>query len=846
MRRKILLYLLGINSLLFITTKKVNAQNYLGVINSNYAGIMGADLQPASIVDSRFIVDVNLFSFSFEAFQNAKYFDPSALPKRNWPYSLRKDTKWMDDKNLYEKYFHNYQDYNSPLAKPAGAYVNFQLDILNFMFHINRKIALGFSSKLRVINNIDNVHPKVLKLAEEELDYEQLWHTDINGSLLSQNALAWMEYGINYAQVVMDKDEHFLKIGGRLKFNQGIFSSYINAGDLSFNLHDKKLAADIKGRASFGYSDNFTKFVGGDDDDGFSLNNFFKMTSKIGVGGDLGVVYEWRPKWKDYKYDMDGKINLWRRDRNAYELRVGVSLLDLGGMRFTKADKSRDFTVDAKNVDLKIFDGTNDLKKFGEVIDSLIANDPQWKASEDTAQTYYMHTPTTLSFQVDYHIWNDFYVNATAFINVNNKKNPHNVRNATRFSITPSYDFRWFGIGIPISYGPYSKFMFGLGLRLGPLTIGVPDFRTLIPFGKVNGAGIYAGLRVPIPYGHPSDRDGDNVSDKKDVCPDVPGVWDFLGCPDTDGDGIPDSEDDCPMTPGLKEFNGCPDTDGDGIPDKNDDCPDVAGLPQFNGCPDTDGDGIPDKDDKCPEEAGLAEFNGCPDTDGDGIPDYEDACPDVPGPKEYDGCPDTDGDGILDFLDECPHEPGPKENNGCPWKDTDGDGVLDKDDKCPNIPGPKENDGCPYTDTDGDGVPDKDDKCPETPGPKENDGCPIIEKEVEEVLQTAFDNLEFETGKAIIRPSSFPSLLDLAEVLKKKEEWNLQISGHTDNVGNSQSNMVLSKKRAEAVRDFLSAQGIDMKRFNVLYFGDTQPIDSNDTPEGRQRNRRVEMTIIFK
>lgn len=834
----LLLFLLGTTSL--------KAQNYLGVVHSNYAGIMGADLQPASIVDSRFITDINLFSMSFEGFENAKYFDGNFLPKRSWPYSLNKDTKWQDDPDLYEKAFHNYQDWNSPKAKPAGGYINFQLDLLNFMFHINRKIAVGFSTKIRMINNIDNVHPKILKLAEEELDFEDLWHVSLDGSLLSQDALAWAEYGINYAQVVYDDNEHFIKAGGRLKFNQGLMATYAHASDLTINLKDDEIAADLKGKVNFGYSDNVDRFFGDNGDDDLSFNSIYKLTSKLGVGVDLGVVYEWRPNWQEFKYDMDGKTNLWRRDRNSYKLRVGASLLDLGGMRFTKADKSRNFSVDTKNFDLTLFEDVEGLKDFAEVVDSLIKYDPDWKADEDTLQTFYMHTPTALSFQVDYHIWNDFYVNATALINVNSKKNPHNVRTASRFSITPSYDFRWFGIGVPVSYSTYSKFSVGLGLRLGPLTVGVPDLKTIFPGGKINGGGIYAGLRIPIPYGHPSDRDGDKVSDKLDECIDVPGVWDFKGCPDTDGDGIPDSEDECPMTPGLPEFNGCPDTDGDGIPDKDDECPEVAGLPEFNGCPDTDRDGIPDKDDKCPEEAGLPEFDGCPDTDGDGIPDYLDACPDVPGPLEYDGCPDTDGDGILDFLDECPTEPGPKENNGCPWPDTDGDGVLDKDDKCPNIPGPVENEGCPYTDTDGDGVPDKDDKCPETPGPKENDGCPEIEEEVEEVLRTAFENLEFETAKAVIRPSSFPSLLELAEVLKAKDGWNLQIAGHTDNVGNPQSNMVLSKKRAESVRDFLEAQGVDKSRFNVLYFGDTQPIDTNDTPEGRQRNRRVEMTIIFK
>lgn len=136
------------------------------------------------------------------------------------------------------------------------------------------------------------------------------------------------------------------------------------------------------------------------------------------------------------------------------------------------------------------------------------------------------------------------------------------------------------------------------------------------------------------------------------------------------------------------------DTDNDGIYDEYDVCPTVPGLEEFDGCPDTDSDGIQDSEDDCPLEAGLAEFNGCPDTDGDGISDNKDRCPDVAGIESLGGCPDSDGDGIADVDDKCANEAGPKENSGCPWPDSDGDTVLDKDDKCPNEPGTVANNGC--------------------------------------------------------------------------------------------------------------------------------------------------------
>ena len=136
-------------------------------------------------------------------------------------------------------------------------------------------------------------------------------------------------------------------------------------------------------------------------------------------------------------------------------------------------------------------------------------------------------------------------------------------------------------------------------------------------------------------------------------------------------------------TLGIALGLGSGDSDKDGVSDKKDLCPDVPGLKEFEGCPDTDGDGLPDNQDDCPQEVGPIENNGCPDTDGDGVLDKDDVCPELAGTAENNGCPDQDGDGVIDPDDECIDEAGPSSNNGCPWPDTDGDGVFDKDDDCP-------------------------------------------------------------------------------------------------------------------------------------------------------------------
>ena len=110
-------------------------------------------------------------------------------------------------------------------------------------------------------------------------------------------------------------------------------------------------------------------------------------------------------------------------------------------------------------------------------------------------------------------------------------------------------------------------------------------------------------------------------------------------------------------------------------------------------------------------------------------------------------------------------------------------------------------------------------------------------------------NVEFDLGKSTLRPTSFKALNDLVEVMKMKDKMEIEIAGHTDNIGSVESNMKLSQARAEAVRNYLISKGIKPDRITAKGYGDTQPIayntnsDGSDNPAGRQQNRRTEARI---
>jgi outer membrane protein OmpA-like peptidoglycan-associated protein len=274
---------------------------------------------------------------------------------------------------------------------------------------------------------------------------------------------------------------------------------------------------------------------------------------------------------------------------------------------------------------------------------------------------------------------------------------------------------------------------------------------------------------------------------------------------------------------------------------------------------DADRDGVRDRQDLCPDTPRDLPVNafGCPlDGDLDGIPDRYDKCDHTPPGALVDarGCPsDGDADGVFDGIDACSGTPAGAvvDAGGCP-RDSDGDGVYDGLDACAGTPLGATVDarGCAL-DSDGDGVPDGIDTCVNTPPYLRVDekGCAIEETRVETEL---FDvgvvrrNILFASGAATIQPESYGILDEIGGVLARWPELRIEIGGHTDAVGAEEQNRLLSENRGKAVLEYLLGRYRELSagQFAVVGYGESRPIATNDTEEGRARNRRVEFTVL--
>lgn len=224
-----------------------------------------------------------------------------------------------------------------------------------------------------------------------------------------------------------------------------------------------------------------------------------------------------------------------------------------------------------------------------------------------------------------------------------------------------------------------------------------------------------------------------------------------------------------------------------------------------------------------------------PDGDDDRVPDDSDMCPSIAGESSEDpmmhGCPpvpsDADGDGIPDTMDACPRTAGEpsvnKKRHGCPKpQDRDQDTIADPDDACPDEPG-LEN------------------------GDPQRRGCPQAKPTVtlEQAAITISEQVQFETGTAVIRDDSAGLLQQVVEVLRAHPEIeSCEVAGHTDNTGTPELNLALSEARARAVMNWLVTHGTEPERLTAKGYGEARPLADNATEEGRAQNRRVELLIV--
>lgn len=613
MNRKILLLMF------LVLAVKANAQSYMGYIPDNYAGVQGVLFNPASIADSRFKTDINLFSTSSSL--NNDYYGLSLFDATKSSYDFDEDATRTPTKN-------NGGIMYSDIMGPS------------FMFNIAPKHSVAIYTRARAILNGNNINGQLYEQLEGGLDDA----SDFNIGVGSPKVVGhtWAEIGATYAAVLWQNKQHFLKGGFTAKYIVGGINSYVDGENVTavFNQTGDPETSKLTttGTLVIGSSQDF---ITGDEDVKFDPNS-------TGLGADLGLIYEWRPDYESYDLSKAKATDNNFRDLNKYKLRFGVSVTDIGYINY-KNMKQDIYDINGDVTAQDIDDA--DFEDIGDFLEQHY-NDPVTVYKDSKS-----NLPTMLRVDVDWNIHNKFYLNMTGNLSLVDKLASNITHSQNTWMLTPRYETRWFTFSLPVNYMEYSGMQVGTGLRFGPLFVGSSSLITNVLSKQSKGADVYFGFKIPVYEKKFTDSDGDGVIDKDDKCDNEAGPIENNGCPwpDKDADTVVDKDDACPTVAGPVENKGCPwgDTDKDTVLDNVDECATIAGPVENKGCPwpDTDGDSVLDKDDKCPNEKGLVANAGCPelDADKDGVLDKEDNCPTIAGPASNKGCPEVTQEALKEL-----------------------------------------------------------------------------------------------------------------------------------------------------------------------------------------------------
>ncbi|HZH66654.1 MAG TPA: DUF5723 family protein [Flavisolibacter sp.] len=423
------------------------AQDFPGYRTSNNTGVNGVFFNPANIADNRYRWDFTLFNVSTTIGNNRASFKIKDIG-RTW-----------DGDSLKNKIF-------SEGDGPSSGYVSAVVTGPSVFFNLGKKSALALTTRARVLSNIIDIDGKLAKqLINDANDNIGLPYTISSTNNMVVNANAWTEFGVSYARTIMDKGHHFLKGGISLKYLAGSANTSININGLKGTIaldavRNDAYLTNSSGQIRLGFGGiNISEF---ESDDWLSFES-------TGFGADIGFVYEYRPDTPDAGHNNLGEL---RRDMNKYKFRVGLSLLDVGSIKYDRdVSRSGGYRINIAANQRFYLSSLADIDDYRDTLNKY----PQFFTPDGTASTasYSVALPTTLQADIDYHLKNGFYVNlATQLALTNSKTKVYNSQYYNSVTLTPRLEGRAIGVYVPMTYNALTQFTAGASFRVGPLFFG--------------------------------------------------------------------------------------------------------------------------------------------------------------------------------------------------------------------------------------------------------------------------------------------------------------------------------------------------------------------------------------
>ncbi len=463
---------------------QVNAQNYHAIQGSSYAGALGVQNNPASIVNTPFTWDVVVFGAQVQSSTNT--------------FSIRDYSLLSNPANsLYHVEGGNFS---------RKANIDFNLNLLNARIALNRKSAIAFGVNIRSYNNLKTSQYNYSDTLHGVADFFKINQgllTDADGKLLSST---WLEGYITYARTLLDNASARLNAGITIKISKGLSGAYANINNTSFtqnNTADYDLSA---ANLVYGYSSNYDLWKKGNSTSQ-NIKNLYSG-AQGGASFDAGIEYLIKPEGTTSFGDEE--------DYYDYDWKLGLSLTDVGGNQYRSGTQSRSLSglkssINGKSLD-QTFDSTiTTLQRFNDSL-ATIAN------VGGAGAKFTVLNPVRLIANIDHYLTGNFYINAELSINIpltSLKKTFFQVKEINLLTVTPRWETKRYGFYLPIQYNTQNQFWIGGAVKAGPLLLGIHNWASLFSKSSTqNGGGYIAFIIRPF-----KSKDGTGKPDKRLDCP---------------------------------------------------------------------------------------------------------------------------------------------------------------------------------------------------------------------------------------------------------------------------------------------------------------------------------------
>ncbi len=459
--------------MLTIPCASAYAQDMLGSTLGNYAGVNSLQLNPSALHNSKSYLDIHLIGLDFFVQNNYLYMPKSEYRFGNFYKSGYEWPTHTEDYVSEQRIFYHYTN-----LKYKNAYVQARIDGPGAMLVWGHQ-AFAVSTAVRTITSAVNLPYELANFIYLGLSYTPQQNINYaDHGPIKASAMSWAEIGLSYSNTFHARGFNTLSVGISLKRLLGLGGMYLNARNLDYI---------VPNDSTFDISNM-------DADIGLSLpvdyNSNTALTSPLfkggGFGVDLGMTYT-----RLAHYHEDQYFNtLCAQKYEDYRYRIGVALIDIGGIRFS--DNATRMKIDNQS---SYWTNVNSLKftSINQFLDTLSYQFYGDNTSAYAGDNFTLWLPSALSVQFDYHVQRSWYVNASLIYGFPLSKSA--INRPAELSVTPRYEAGWFEASMPVSLYNWQLARIGLALRVYGITIGTDKLGGYLHFSDFTGLDFYMSFK---------------------------------------------------------------------------------------------------------------------------------------------------------------------------------------------------------------------------------------------------------------------------------------------------------------------------------------------------------------